>query len=446
MSPLHPRVLFSLFTLAAFAVPTIAQTTVPYANNDNNASDYNTTSNKLTLTIASGSATQSGVISGSGSVDKTGAGTLIVTAANTHTGGTTVSAGTLQLGNGGSTGSITGNIANSGTVISKRSDDYTFDGVISGSGGFTNDGNNIRFAQAQTYTGPTVINNNVLVLSTTQDQGLSASTVVTVATSASLDISSRTTEIAGLNGNGYVYSFIPQNPGVGILTINTAGASTSTFSGNLGYDVNNQFSLVKTGTGTQILSGSNSYTGTTSVNAGTLLVNGANGASVVTVADGATLGGSGSFTGLTTIQSGAHLAPGNSPGTLTFSGGLTLNTGSILDFELGTSRDLIAVTGGILTGPSGTGGVILNLSNSGGFAAGTYTLFDFTTGGTTTSDFEATDFALGSTISGFTYSLALSGNSLQLTASAIPEPSTYAALAGLAALGLAFYRKRVRSA
>ena len=45
-------------------------------------------------------------------------------------------------------------------------------------------------------------------------------------------------------------------------------------------------------------------------------------------------------------------------------------------------------------------------------------------------------------IPGYTYGFSLSGNSLELTASAIPEPSTYAALAGLSALALALYRKR----
>src|SRR5690606_7742699 len=96
-----------------------------------------------------------------------------------------------------------------------------------------------------------------------------------------------------------------------------------------------------------------------------------------TLGSSQTLGGGGSIAGLTTIGSGAALAPGSSPGTLTFTNGLTLDAGAILNFELGTVSDLIAVTGGTLTGPS-AGTVTLNLSDSGGFAAGTYTLFDYT--------------------------------------------------------------------
>jgi hypothetical protein len=152
--------------------------------------------------------------------------------------------------------------------------------------------------------------------------------------------------------------------------------------------------------------------------------------------------GSGGIGGLTSISSGGILSPGNSPGTITFTSGLTLATGSILNFELGLTSELIRVSGGTLTGPSGNGGGTLNFSNSGGFAAGTYTLINYTAA--TLSNFQASDFAIGSSISGYTYNLALSGSTLQLTAtaSAIPEPSTYAAILGGLALGFVFWRKR----
>ena len=63
-----------------------------------------------------------------------GTGTTILTANNTYTGGTTISAGTLQLGNGGTTGSIVGNVIDNGTLAFNRSDGDVFAGTISGTG------------------------------------------------------------------------------------------------------------------------------------------------------------------------------------------------------------------------------------------------------------------------------------------------------------------------
>ncbi|BDB28956.1 autotransporter-associated beta strand repeat-containing protein (plasmid) [Cupriavidus sp. P-10] len=78
-----------------------------------------------------------GVISGTGTLAQLGAGTTIFTADNTYSGDTTISAGTLQLGNGGTGGSIAGNVADNGTLLFNRSDALTFDGVVSGTGAGT---------------------------------------------------------------------------------------------------------------------------------------------------------------------------------------------------------------------------------------------------------------------------------------------------------------------
>lgn len=203
--------------------------------------------------------------------------------------------------------------------------------------------------------------------------------------------------------------------------------------------------LVKNGSGTVVLSGTSTYSGSTTVSGGKLVVNGslANTSEVI-VGDGATLGGSGTIGGVTTVLAGGRLAAGSSPGTLTFADGLTFSDKSIIEFELGTISDLLRLTGGTLTGPSGNHGIKLNLSDSGGFTAGTYTLFDFATGGVGLEDFGLNDFTFGKTIAGFDYSLAFAGNTLTLTAtaSAIPEPSTYAGLFGLIALGFSVWRQR----
>ncbi len=75
------------------------------------------------------------VMTGAGSLTKDGLGTLTLTGANTYGGGTTITAGTLQLGNGGKSGSIVGNVANSGVLAFNRSDAVTFGGTIAGTGG-----------------------------------------------------------------------------------------------------------------------------------------------------------------------------------------------------------------------------------------------------------------------------------------------------------------------
>jgi fibronectin-binding autotransporter adhesin len=71
-----------------------------------------------------------------GSIDliKVGAGTLVLAGTDSYGGGTTISEGTLQIGNGGTTGSITGDVTDNAFLVFNRSDDLTFKGLVSGSG------------------------------------------------------------------------------------------------------------------------------------------------------------------------------------------------------------------------------------------------------------------------------------------------------------------------
>ncbi|WP_159462722.1 autotransporter outer membrane beta-barrel domain-containing protein [Nitrosovibrio sp. Nv4] len=84
-----------------------------------------------------------GPISGSGSLNKTGSGALILTGVNSYAGGTTIAAGVLQVGDGGVLGSIPGNVSNSGTLVFNRSDSISYGGVISGTGVLTKTGTGI---------------------------------------------------------------------------------------------------------------------------------------------------------------------------------------------------------------------------------------------------------------------------------------------------------------
>jgi fibronectin-binding autotransporter adhesin len=166
-------------------------------------------------------------------------------------------------------------------------------------------------------------------------------------------------------------------------------------------------SLTKTNSGTLVLSANNTYSGGTNVMEGRLLVNNTpaaagdsgTGTGPVSVTGTAVLGGTGTIAGAVTVDSGAHLAPGTSVASLDV-GALTLNTGSILDFELGTDfGDLINVT---LSDGLTINGSTLNLTAVSPIESGmTYTLIDYagTLGGS------VSNIALGTTPAGFDYQL-----------------------------------------
>jgi outer membrane autotransporter protein len=104
---------------------------------------------------------------------KTGTGTLILTGNNAYSGGTTISAGTLQIGTGGTTGSITGNVTDNGSLAFDRSNSLTFNSVISGSGTVIQNGSGtIILGGTNSYTGGTEINNGTLLVNNAQALGL----------------------------------------------------------------------------------------------------------------------------------------------------------------------------------------------------------------------------------------------------------------------------------
>jgi len=220
-------------------------------------------------------------------------------------------------------------------------------------------------------------------------------------------------------------------------------------------------SVVKEGAGTTILTGTNSYSGTTAINAGVLSIaaSASTGSGDVTVNNGGTkLMGTGTIGGTTTVNSGAMLAPGNAGvGKVNFSNNLTASSGSIFEWELaatpvetgrGTSYDAVNVAG-TLGGSGAIFRVVLNGAQNFSEAfwdtnrtwTDIFTAADNTTAKTNwTNDFGSVQYwnstgNLG-TPTGQGY-FTMSGSSLTWTA--VPEPTT--ALAGIL-LGAGLLRRR----
>lgn len=253
-------------------------------------------------------------------------GRLILAGANTYATGTFIeSQGTLQLGDGGTTGSLnpSSDISNSGTLIFNHSDTLTqgvdFDGVLSGTGTVAAAGSGIVvLTGANTYTGPTVINPG-----------------------ATLQL--------GNGGTAGSLSLASPILADGTLAVNRS--DTVTQGTHFDAVVDGAGGVLQAGSGTLVLTGANTYTGLTAVTSGTLLVNGGQSLATgpATVAAGAVLGGTGVCGSAGTVAAGGILSPGTAGvGTLTL-GSLTLQQGAVYRWDVASAaNDTVDVTGDLM--------------------------------------------------------------------------------------------------
>lgn len=377
----------------------------------------NSATNAVALTVGNNNSNSSysGALTGTGSLLKTGTGTLSLSGQSDHTGGTTISGGIVDMGstgsvggaitltNGGglraSTASTGNNIVLSGTNASATV--YTnnasagFNGAVSGSadqtlviGGTTQ----VSFGasnskQFQGFLGRVLIDSgaSLRLAATSLNNGGDNTTFEVNGTLVTRNNGS--VALGALTGSGFVREGTSGlNNQHAVFTIGAKNENAN-FSGSIqdGDTVNGKLArVIKTGTGIQTFSGTNSYTGSTTITGGTLALSGAAtiasptiivGASTTfdvsavtggyTLASGQSLSGTGTVAGTMSVT--GTLSPGNSPGTLNTGSQTWLDGGDynwqILDATgvAGTGYDTIAVTGTLNLSSLAAGGFGINL-------------------------------------------------------------------------------------
>ena len=227
------------------------------------------------------------------------------------------------------------------------------------------------------------------------------------------------------------------NGSLGIDTNITVGVDADKLTVTGFYHDSGSYGITKVGNGTLEFTDKSRYTGATNVNTGNLIVNGnISTSSLTTVKSGASLGGSGTV-GALTVLSGGTLAPGNSPGTLTVGGTLSLEDLSILSFELNPTDTTVG--GGIndlITGVTDLtlDGLLKVTASTGSFAgvtSGIWRLFNYS--GSLT-DHSVTLNTMPTLDNGYSWFLdTATANQVNLTI--VPEPAA-ALLGGLGMLCL----------
>lgn len=316
------------------AAPVLGQTTITYTSGTTDSTSYSTSppDDPLTLSIASGTATQSGALTGTGGIIKAGAGDLTLSGSNSYSGGTVLNEGTLRIGgydslgagvltiNGGTLGNEIGggnvgldnlvtvngdfsvDVQAVGNVLdffsnvdmgTDRTVTFTGDGIACFEGGVS--GHNITFLTGgepadvtfcsisdNTFTGTLRIGDGVNlelwkqgdfddppVIAISGDLQIDAGATAILVTAEQFAATSNVEVNGTLLGLSASQNTINALSGTGSI-IGVNGDTLAVNSGTFSGSIAEDQAIVKQGAGTLALTGSSSYTGGTVVNSGTL--------------------------------------------------------------------------------------------------------------------------------------------------------------------------------
>jgi len=316
-------------------------------------------------------------------------GTVIFNAANTYGGNTLIKAGTLQIGNGGTTGALPGTTAVSGSAGSTLAFDLsgsaTLSNTVSGAVGVMQAGTGMLTLNGganQSYTGATTITSGTLRLGDGSND-------------------------ASIAGSGTINNS---------ATLIFNNANIENYSGK----IIGSGSIVKNNTGSQKISGTNTYTGSTTVNAGTLQLGSA---SALGSTSGVFIGSSGTLNLSNGVTTQTTTLTGSTGSTLTLAGGSVVTGGigaggSTLIFGVGNNTaDSLVLTSGATPALSGTTTILVSALS--GANVTSFTIISSPSGGLEPGGSGAPSFVLGALPSLTQGFITQSGTAIQLTFSAV---------------------------